>query len=89
MIDITIYIKPNGRKQVIQIAINQSDEIWFKENSANISMEDIGDQYAIYVDIGLRDEEGEPDEIILLSAHRKASECFSILRKMCEEAIKD
>lgn len=86
---VTVFKRPNGLKEVIDMKnINGEDEMWFLANGVKISMEEDGaDGFIIYADIGRKDEDGEPDEIILLSKGRTCVQCMTALRKECDEAM--
>jgi hypothetical protein len=84
----TLYKKPDGRTQEIDIKnVLPEDESYFIRNRIVISMEDVGGMFAIYADIGRRDEDGEPIELIELSQGRSCEETLSALRKLCEEEL--
>lgn len=86
---VTLYKRPNGRTQKIDIKnVIPDDEAYFTRNSINISIEDVGIMFAIYADIGRMDEDGEPIELIELSKGRSCEETLSALRKLCEEELK-
>jgi hypothetical protein len=85
---VTFYRKPDGRAQRIDIKnVLPDDEAYFTQNRINISMEDVGGMFAVYADIGRRDEDGEPFELIELSQGRTCEETLSALRKLCEEEL--
>lgn len=90
-IAVTLYKRPNGASETITVAnIRDEDAEWFKANNANLSMEDIGGQMAVYADVGLtidNDPDEDPAEAIELSRGRSAEDTFSALRKQCEEML--
>lgn len=50
---VTVYKRPNGRKEEINITrVDPEDASWFEENRIAVSMEDIGIAFALYADIG-------------------------------------
>lgn len=84
----TIYKKPNGNTEVIDMRnIKDEDAKYFEENDIDVSMEEIGNGFAVYADIGVTDEDGEPDEILVLSNGKTCEETMSKLRQECEAAI--
>lgn len=87
--EVTLYIRPNGRKEVTKITnILPEDEQWFAEHNVKISMEDIGVCFALYADIG-RIVEGEPAELVYLTRPGDSCEsAMSALRNMCEQSSK-
>lgn len=87
----TLYIPPNGQKKEIELTdINENDELWFVENNAKLSCEQLfEDRNVIYADIGLKDEEGEPLEGIEISFGRSCRETLAALRVQCEQLLKE
>ena len=86
--NVTIYKRPDGRAEVIDCRnVRAEDEQFFKQHSVAISMEDIGDQFVVYADIGKTTEDGEPDELIELSGTRSCEDTLAALRKQCQEAL--
>lgn len=84
---VTMYHKPDGRQEILDIPnVNADDSKWFEDNNAVISMEDIGDMFAVYADIGLVYED-EPDEIMELSMGRTCAETLAALRIECMNAL--
>lgn len=85
---VTFYKKPNGAREVIDVTnVDHADESWFAEHNAKLSMEDIGGMHACYADVGVKDDEGEPDEAIELSRGRTCRETFHALRLQAEQLI--
>lgn len=76
----TLYIRPDGRKKVIDIRdIDPEDEKWFLENNVKISLEEIaGNAVAFYADYG-KVIDGDPDEVIVIA---------NPLRESCEDSLK-
>ena len=86
-LQVTMFVRPDGRKVTETVTkILPEDANWFREHNAVISMEDLGNEMAIYADIGF-EIEGEPDEIIELSCSRSCEETFTALRKQCEARL--
>jgi len=75
----TLFIKPNGKKEDIDLKnVYPDDADYINNNHILVSMEELSDNnFAIYFDYGKVDEEGEPDELIELS-----------FGKSCQETIK-
>jgi hypothetical protein len=87
---VTIYHRPNGRPEVLDIPnVHAEDAVWFKANNVKVSMEeDGGAGFIVYGDIGRKDEDGEPDEVLVLSGGLNCQDTLAKLRKECEEALK-
>jgi len=52
---VTFYKAPNGHKEILNITkINKEDEEFFIANGVTISMEELGGDFVIYADTGLR-----------------------------------
>lgn len=67
----TVFIRPNGKKEESVVNnITQEDADYINQNDIKVSMEDIGYDYCIWLDDGLKNEDGEPDEIIVLANER-------------------
>lgn len=87
---VTLYKPPHGRTEEVDVtSVHAEDAAWFEAHKAKLSMEDIGGMFAVYADVGLRDEEDEPVEAIELSRHRSAEDTFKALRTQCEELLKE
>jgi len=86
---VKMYLKPNGRLEYAYITnINPEDSEWFTTNEVKVSMEELyQDQFAVYGDLGITDEDGESYELIVLSEGRSCEETLSELRKNCEEEL--
>lgn len=86
---VTIYHRPNGRaEEIICREIDDDDAQWFKTRSVKVSMESDGrDGYILYADYGAVDEEGEPDEIVVLSLGRSCRKTLAKLRELTEKAM--
>lgn len=85
---VTIYHRPNGRKEnIICEQISDDDAQWFKTRSVHVSMEEDGSGgHILYADYGAVDEEGAPDEVILMT-QRSCIEAMATLREMTERAM--
>lgn len=85
---VTLYKQPDGRTQEVDIKnVLPDDEEYFTRNRIDISMEEVGGMFVVYADIGRRNEDGEPIELIELSQGRSCEETLSALRKLCEEEL--
>ena len=85
--EVTIFMLPDGRKKVTSISnVYPDDASWFEENNVKVSIEEIGDQMAIYADIG-KVYDGEPDEILILSGNMNCQDSLKKLRIECEKAM--
>lgn len=86
--DVTLYMRPHGHTKVIDCAnVRSEDEQFFKERGIKLSMEDLGTEFVVYADIGKTTEDGEPDELVELSAGRTCEDTLFSLRQQCEEAL--
>lgn len=86
----TVYHRPNGHSEVIDLVrINPEDEAWFREHDLKLSLEEDGaNGFIVYGDIGLKNEDGEPDEVIVLSGQMTCQDSLAKLRAECEVALK-
>ena len=83
---VTFYCKPDGRQVVEEITrLHPEDEKFFEDNGISISMEDIGDMFAVYADLGIEDDDGEPVELLELSQSRSCEDTLKALHIQCEE----
>ena len=85
---ITIYHRPNGRKEnIVCREIEDDDAAWFKTNKVHVSMEESGSGgHILYADYGAVDESGESDEVILMTG-RSCREAMATLREMTEKVM--
>ena len=85
---VTIYHRPNGRQEnIICNNINDDDAQWFQDHSVKVSMEESGSGgHILYADHGAVDEDGEPDEVIVVT-HRSCEEAMAELRRLTEKAM--
>ena len=85
---VTIYHRPNGRQEdIICNNINEDDAKWFQDHSVKVSMEESGSGgHILYADYGAVDEDGEPDEVIVVT-HRSCEEAMAELRRLTEKAM--
>jgi len=85
---VTIYHRPNGRREnIICREIEDADAEWFQTHKVHVSMEESGSGgHILYADYGAVDEDGEPDEVILVTRN-SCREAMSTLREMTEKAI--
>lgn len=85
---VTLYIRPNGKTKELEIQnILPEDEAYFNQHGIRIGMEDIGDMFAVYATLDIKDDEGGNVEILELSQGRSCEETLSALRKYCEEEL--
>ena len=85
---VTIYHRPNGRQEdIICNNINEDDAKWFQDHNVKVSMEESGSGgQSLYADYGSVDEDGEPDEVIVVT-HRSCEEAMAELRRLTEKAM--
>ena len=86
---VTIYKRPHGRTEVIDIAnVLPEDAEYFEKNIIKVSMEDIGVGFALYANIGRLNEDDEPDEVIhITTPGQTCEEAMARLRNLCEKAL--
>lgn len=86
---ITIYTRPRGDKEVIVCRnIYDDDADFFRTRSINVSMEADGNSgYIVYADYGARTEDGEPNEMIVMSNGRSCEDTLAELRQLTERAM--
>jgi hypothetical protein len=87
---VTVYHRPHRRPEVIDCPnVAPEDAAWFEANNVKVSMEEDGmpgdPNFIVYGDIGLVDEDGEPDEIIVFSGVDSCEATLARLRRECEE----
>jgi len=83
---VKMYLKPNGRLEYAYITnINPEDSEWFTTNEVKVSMEELyQDQFAVYGDLGITDEDGEKKDKLLdtieqrLNQKQELRELFTI-----------
>lgn len=88
----TIFVKPHGTKQVIEIIdINPDDEDYFMQHNVKVSLEEDFQPgtFIAYADYGAEDEDGEPDEVIVFSAGRDCRETMAELRQLVQVEIEN
>lgn len=85
---VTLYLRPNGRREeIICKRIADDDANFFKTHGVKVSMEESGSGgHILYADYGAVDEEGEPDEVIVMT-HRSCEEAMAELRRLTEKAM--
>lgn len=87
----TFYKSPDGRPLEIDVVnVYEADEAWFRDHNVKISMEDLGDQFAVYADIGRRlPDDVSVDEVLVLSGPMTCQDTLAKLRFECEKALKE
>lgn len=79
--NVTFYKAPNGTAVPLIITnVYPDDAAWFQSVGAKVSMEETGGQFVCYADVGVADEDGEPDEAIEIAAGRTCEETLKALR---------
>lgn len=90
-LDVKLHIRPYGHTKVVTVTeILDEDAKWFKDNNVKVSMEDIGNDFVVFGDVGLKidnDPDEEPDEAIVYARGRSAKETFTELRNLCAEML--
>lgn len=78
-IQVTHFIRPNGRKEIITVPkVYPDDADYINKNKIDVSIEYGGFDFIVWLNDGKVDEEGEPDEIMLFAEGRT-----------CEEVLKE
>lgn len=88
-VEVTFFIPPYGKqtKQFIS-DIADEDAEWFTENNVKLSMEELmNGSKVIYADYGKKNEDGEPEEEMMVAMHRSCKSMMSELRIMTERAL--
>lgn len=76
---VTCFIRPNGRKEYVEIPnVYEDDAKYITKNNIKVSIEDIGGTYCVWLDDGKKNDDNEPDEILVLSGNRN-----------CQDTIKE
>lgn len=86
----TAFIKPLGTKQTIEIeAIYPDDEAYFKAHGVAISLEEdyMPGSFIYYADYGAVSEDGDPDEVIVLTDGKSSQDSLHELRLLVESGI--
>ncbi len=89
-LEVTIYLRPDGRKLRTMITkVDPEDAKFFKRHNIIISIEELDDkledrQYALY---GRYPDQDEEDELIVLSNGRTCNECLNELRTSLEAQL--
>lgn len=82
----TLYKPPFGRTEEIDLTeVSTADAEWLEANGVKISLEEIGGQFVVYGDIGHKTDDGEPDEVLVISQGRPCRECMADLRQECQK----
>jgi hypothetical protein len=88
-IEAILYVKPLGLQKAITISdINQEDEDWFKNNNVLISMEEIEDNYVVYAQLDIEDDNGNW-EAIEISNGRSCKDTMAALRIESGKLLKE
>lgn len=83
-------IPPNGKTREIEIQnITEDDSKFFNDNEYRVSMDEINEQFVIYVDIGRVTEDGDPDEeIYIVPTGEECEVSFGKIRNLIETKLK-
>lgn len=84
-----VFIRPYGSRRDIELKnINLEDELFFKEKGALLSMESDGnDGHILYADIGRKDADGLPADIIYIAkTGETCNEAMHQLKLLTEKA---
>jgi hypothetical protein len=86
--NVTFYKVPNGTAVPLAITnVDPDDAAWFQSVGARVSMEETGGQFVCYADVGVVDEDGEPDEAVEIAAGRTCEETLKALRIQAQELL--
>lgn len=78
----------NGKVTQIKVAhVWPDDQAFFAKHDIKISMETLQGQQVVYADIGMKNVDGEPDELIELEAGRSCYEVLHALRLQCQKYL--
>ncbi|MBP5855706.1 hypothetical protein KAJ83_01695 [Marivibrio halodurans] len=84
----TVYIRPHGRAQDIDVFdVYPADEQFFQDNAFEVSMEDTPLGFIVYADVGIRQEDGTPVEAMELAGGRDCKDTLNSLRRKCVELM--
>lgn len=87
-LSVTMFVPPNGMELQLRVTnISPDDMAWFKAKDIKVSCEELGAMVCLYGDVGLKDEDGIPNEAIVLSNGRTSEDTFAELRKECEKML--
>lgn len=85
---VTVYKRPHGQTEVIDLLnIHDEDAKWFEENNVSVSIESTGTDIIVYGDVGLVNEDGEPEEIIIFSGTDDCYTTMTRLRVQCKKVM--
>ncbi len=61
------FVRPNGQQIKRMITVTKEQAAFFQENNIKLSTEDLGNgYYALYADTGKKNEDGDPEETIVI-----------------------
>jgi hypothetical protein len=84
VLDVTYYQRPYGTKiQIMMSNVDEEEIIFFENNNINVSMEDIGNDFAVYA--CLASDLSEESEILVFANGRSCEETMKDLRVKCEK----
>ena len=83
VINVTVYHKPDGRKEPIEVKnIYKDDADFINDNDIKVSMEELNQDIIVYFDYGKKDGDGEPIEHIVISGNRS---CIKTMKEGIEK----
>lgn len=87
MILATLYQRPDGRQSLVEVTdIDPDDAMWLNQFGVRVSLEELPmGEVVVYGDYGAVTEDGDPDEVLVLSKGRTCVECMAELRKTITE----
>jgi len=91
-INVTLFLKPNGRREQIQLTnINSEDADFINSHKIKVSLEELdSNNFCLYFDYGKtinNDPNEEPDELMELSFGRTCEETISKVVNHIKELI--
>lgn len=88
-LEVTLYIRPHGRKQLMTIGdIYKDDAEWLQANNIKVGMEDCGlIGFALYFNTG-REVDGEPEELTILAGDRTCRDTIKEGVEKCKQLLK-
>jgi hypothetical protein len=85
-LSVKFYKKPYGDTRQVEMANIEPEDIkFFQDNCILVSMEEVGNDFAVYACPA--SDEDEKTEILVLAMNRSCQETMKDLRKLCERTF--
>lgn len=89
MLQVTNYIPPNGKREVVTItSITQEDADFFNNGSYKVSMEELNGLIILYSTTGIVYDGEDQEQIYIVPQGQSCFAAMRELRKLVEESIK-